>query len=764
MTSSIVSTITDCRLCNSNDLVDAIMLGDQVITSRFPTYGDFSTPKIPVNLCMCRQCGLLQLKETPLASELYEYEYGYRSGINNTMRNHLLKYQEEVVSKLSQPLQSGDVVVDIGSNDATTLRYYPESCRRIGIDPTGNQFIQYYAHRVPVEGQDATKLENAPIELLPTYFTVENFREVFGDIKCKIVSSIAMFYDLPDPVKFATDINAILESDGLWTCEQSYLLDMLRSNSIDTICHEHLEYYTLKQIKEIADRSNFKIIDVKFNSSNGGSFRIYLAKCQSLAYRENTELLNKILQDELDYGAGLSTTEIFDNFVTRCQTQVQRLCDFIDTVNQNDKEMYIYGASTKGNCLLQYANLGPTKIKYAVERNLNKVGKMTSTGIEIISEEKMRAAPPEYLLVLPWHFRNEIVDREKDYLQAGGQLVFPFPNFEIVGYTPKVLITGCDGFIAQYVRQTFSDYTLYGIARNSAPVLLTSQTAQRDRHSITKFCVDMNNTFMLEHVLMMIQPDILIHLAGISSSQYAHDNVVETLRTNGLVTASLCEIIHQNKLSVKLFNASSSEIYKGHVNYVVNENDNFMHHLSPYSIAKIMGHSIVDFYRNAHQLSFSNGVIFTTESSKKRIEFLLNKVASHAKRWKVGHQEVLRLGNLDSYRNIIHPADVANAIKYIVSQPQGDSYLICNTDASVKVSDLVIRLYSKCGITLVASDDNGFRDLETDQLVVEISNNTGRTADGVVTNIQAQPFKLLNLGWSPRHTTDDILREVAGVE
>lgn len=408
----IFDILVNCRICSSAHLVDVILLGEQSITSRFPVYGDFSTPKTSIILCMCQNCGLIQLRETTDSKELYEHEYGYRSGISNTMKEHLKSYQEEIVSMVS--LKPGDIVIDIGSNDSTMLQYYSEDLRRIGIDPTGNQFKQYYGK----------------VEILCDYFNHYSVVQHFGDIHCKMVSSISMFYDLPNPVKFAKDIYAILEEDGIWTCEQSYLLSMIDTNSIDTICHEHLEYYALHQIKEIADRANFKIIDVKFNNCNGGSFRVYFAKQSSTLYIENTEVIQTILNNEKQ--RGIMTTSLYENFIRGCDKEINILKEFIQTVTSQGKSVYIYGASTKGNCLLQYANLDESFIKYAVERNPNKIGKMTSTGIEIIGEEKMREHPPEYLLVLPWHFREEIIKREDTFLKNGGQFIFPFPKFEIV--------------------------------------------------------------------------------------------------------------------------------------------------------------------------------------------------------------------------------------------------------------------------------------------------------------------------------------------
>lgn len=726
---TIISKIEFCRICNNSDLVDVISLGEQYITSRFPVYGDFTTPKTSIVLCRCQQCGLIQLKETTNCEELYEYEYGYRSGISNTMRAHLKSYKEEICSIAK--LEEGDTILDIGSNDSTMLQYYGNKYRRIGMDPTGKQFKKYYGE----------------VELLPTYFTQENFVNNVGNIKCKMVSSISMFYDLPDPVQFAKDIYSILDDNGIWTCEQSYILTMLRTNSIDTICHEHLEYYALHQVKDIADRAGFKIIDVKFNDCNGGSFRVYFAKKESIFYQENTDLVNKILKEEVEYGIMNPDGKVYFDFMKNCDIQVKYLKDFIKNVNSNGKKVYVYGASTKGNCLLQYAQLDESHMKYAVERNPNKIGKMTNTGIEIIGEETMRENPPDYLLVLPWHFKNEILEREREFLEAGGQFLFPFPHFEIVGSKPKLLITGCDGMIAHYVKQHFTDYNLYGISRSSP----------KYEQNITKFTFDMNDSLQLDNVLSIIKPDVIVHLASISSSLHAFNNPIETIQCNGLLTAQLCDIIHKKGWNTKLFNASSSEIYKGHIDYDVQEDDHSMFHLHPYSIAKTMGHNMVEFYRKTYGLPFSNGVIFTTESPLKRPDFLLNKIAAHIKEWKKGNKKALRVGNLDSYRNILHASDVANAIHMIISQDKGDTYLICN-DESHKVYDLVLKLYSLSGIN-VEKMENGLKENSSGLQILLIENKM-LGFDLAPTNIRGEAKKLKELEWKPMISIEKILNEL----
>lgn len=726
---NIYELISNCRICKSDSLTDVIHIGEQYITSRFPVKGDFSTPKTPIDLCLCNECGLLQLRQSTCSSQLYEHEYGYRSGISNTMRQHLKSYQEEILSKIV--LHEDDMIVDIGSNDTTMLQYYSDTYKRVGVDPTGKQFEQYY-----IDNQ---------IELIADYFTKENFVAKYGDQKCKIVSSISMFYDLPDPVQFARDIYDILENDGIWTCEQSYVLTMLQQNSFDTICHEHLEYYGLHQVKKIADMANFKIIDVKFNQCNGGSFRIYFAKNDSSIHVENTELVQSILQNEIDHK--INDSETYVTFMKKSDYEMKKLCDLIHNINENGQEMWIYGASTKGNCLLQYANIDDTMIKYAVERNPQKIGKMTLTGIEIISEENMRVSPPKFLLVLPWHFRDEIIERESEFLENGGQLVFPLPKLEIYSSKKKVLITGCDGHIASYLKDVLSDdkYCIYGFCRQLK--------SKEDR--VLKFGFDISDSSLLEHFLKVIQPDTIIHLAGISSSIKAYNNPLEAIQINGVVTANLCDIIHKNGMNTSLFNASSSEIYKGHTIYNVKEDDNNMFHNHPYSIAKIVGHSMVDFYRNTYNLPFSNGIIFCTESNRKSKDFLLNKVAEHVNNWDpITNSDALVLGSIDSFRNVLHAIDVARAIEIIINQPTAENYLICN-EHNVKIRDLVINLYKKNGLD-ITENTNVFYEKKSGLPIIQIEyKNNG--LDNIIYNIDGFPHKLKKLNWTPTIKLDELL-------
>lgn len=713
----------DCRICRSPELVDVIDLGEQHITSRFPEKGDFSTPKTPVVLCLCVGCGLLQLRDSTAQSELYEHEYGYRSGISDTMRSHLRAYHEELTGKVS--LQAGDVVLDIGSNDATFLRFYGSGVVRVGIDPTGTQFASYYTDEV----------------LIADYFSADAFRNRFPTQKCRIVSSIAMFYDLPDPVRFASDIETILEDDGVWTCEQSYLLSMLDTNSIDTICHEHIEYYALSQVKEIADRARLKIIDVRFNASNGGSFRVYLAKRSSAAHAECTDLLTEILQKEEKYA--LKDPETYRGFYRRCGDQARRLRLLVRAINGSGQNVWVYGASTKGNCTLQFAGLTLEDTPFAVERNPKKFGRMTPTGVEIISEEVMRRNPPQFLLVLPWHFREEIVRRERAFLEGGGSLIFPFPTLDIVG-PPRLLLTGCDGHIASYFLDHYRhDYKVFGVAKRE----------RGGASGIPRFVP--HTDAELADCVLSTRPQYVLHLAGISNSQTALEDPVATLDVNGRMVVVLADCILRNKLPTRLVNVSSSEIFKGHGQYVVRAGDHYYRHLHPYSIAKVLGHSFVEFYRGQHGCPFYNAILFMTESERKSTDFLFNKLASHSHRWVDDHAP-LAIGGIGSARNIIHASDVAHALHRILTSGRTD-YVLCH-DESHWLEELVVGLYRRAGVSLVPSP-HGYSDEATGALVLAIDPQHKRNEQ--VNNIQGDNSLLRQLGWEPKMTVDDILDEIS---
>ena len=314
------------------------------------------------------------------------------------------------------PLHAGDVVVDIGSNDATTLKAYKTTgIQRLGIDPTGAKFVNFYP---------------PDIKLIAEFFSMPAFRGA-NVPNAKIVTSISMFYDLESPVAFAKQVAEILASDGIWHFEQSYMPSMLRMNSYDTICHEHLEYYSLHAVKNILDAADLQLIDVVTNAVNGGSFAVTAAHRSNRSIKPNQAVIDWLLQQEERMSLG--TPKPYRDFEERVFRHRQDLIRLIKALNADGKKVAGYGASTKGNVMLQFCGFTTVDIPMIADVNPEKIGAFTpGTHIPIVSEQEARASNPDYFLVLPWHFKAGIVRREQEFLRRGGKLIFPFPEIEIV--------------------------------------------------------------------------------------------------------------------------------------------------------------------------------------------------------------------------------------------------------------------------------------------------------------------------------------------
>lgn len=413
--------IQKCRVCGNRDLSPVLSLGEQYLTGVFPSIREAAPSRGPLELVACnttgnqKACGLVQLRQSYNLEEMYGENYGYRSSLNQAMVNHLGTKVYQLLDRY--PVRKGDLVLDIGSNDGTLLSFYPpENLTVVGIDPTGQKFASFYRKH---------------ISLIPDFFSAELFREKFGTRRARIVTSIAMFYDLENPLSFMEDVTSILDKDGIWHFEMSYLPAMVRTMGYDTICHEHLEYYSLRQIKWMTARCGLKILNVDFNETNGGSFAITVAR-QSSSHPENTAQLERLLRDEEKQG--LSTAAQHRVFETAVETHKKQLLNLLQTLKEQGRTVLGYGASTKGNVLLQYCGITPELLPAIAEVNKEKFGCFTpGTNIPIISEMEAHALKPDYLLILPWHFRENILQRESAFLRRGGKMIFPLPAIEIVG-------------------------------------------------------------------------------------------------------------------------------------------------------------------------------------------------------------------------------------------------------------------------------------------------------------------------------------------
>ncbi|SFM89256.1 class I SAM-dependent methyltransferase [Methanolobus profundi] len=413
MAGKMYTEIEKCRISGSRNLITVLSLGDQYLTGVFPNSPDELITKGPIDLVWCPDSGLLQMKQSYSLEEMYGDNYGYRSGLNVSMVKHL-QQKIQTLEQLAKPNED-ELVIDIGSNDATSLKAYKGKFQKVGIDPTGKKFKQYYTD---------------DITLIPDFFSAATFMDKFPDKKAKIITSIAMFYDLEEPASFVKDIGNVLEDDGVWHFEQSYMPSMLQNNSYDTICHEHLEYYSLKVIKNMLQNCGLRIIDVEMNQINGGSFAVTACK-ENAPYKSNLTVIDRVLKQEEEMG--LDTPKPYLDFAERVFQHRKELTELIDSLVADGKKILGYGASTKGNVLLQFCDLTTRHIPCIAEVNEDKFGSFTpGTNIPIVSEKEAMETKPDYFLVLPWHFKDSILEREKEYMERGGKFIFPLPKIEIV--------------------------------------------------------------------------------------------------------------------------------------------------------------------------------------------------------------------------------------------------------------------------------------------------------------------------------------------
>lgn len=352
--------------------------------------------------------------------------YWYRSGTNTSMKQELKSIVDSILHV--KKLRENDVWIDIASNDGTLLSFVPNDLIRIGIDPAEDSFKL-----------EAEKHSNVIIQ---DYFSADVFKATkYGNLKAKIITSIAMFYDLEDPDTFIHDVSEVLDDNGLWVLQLSYTPLMIEQMAFDNILHEHVYYYSLFNLKNLFERNGFQIIDCQLNDTNGGSFRVYamkkVANLKTFAAQPYRDVCNFRIKSILEYEKTLKLDSVYTwfNFYAMIKELKDKTVSFIKEQKALGKTIYGYGASSKGNTLLQYFGLDHTLIDAIAERSHYKFGlKTVGTNIPIVSEDEMRKAKPDFLVLIPWHFINEFVEREKDYLLNGGKMIVICPKFEVIGF------------------------------------------------------------------------------------------------------------------------------------------------------------------------------------------------------------------------------------------------------------------------------------------------------------------------------------------
>ena len=404
--------IKNCRNCRNTELFDLFSLGKISFTGKFPNTIRQNVPKAYLNVLMCKKCKLVQLDRNFDLNYLYGKNYGYRTGINKTMTDHVKK----VVRKCSAlvKLKSKQYVLDIGSNDATLLNFYPNDIIKVGVDPLVNKYKKFY------------KKINYKIS---NFFKIKDIEKIKIKKKFKIISALSVFYDLRDPNKFIKEIKKILDDKGVFVLEHVDLYYIIKNNIFDTICHEHLIFYSSKIIIEMMKNNGLKVFNHEYNEINGGSSRYYI--CHSKTNFKVSKNIKKVLLRENLQGIELKKT--YKLFFTKILNEKIKLIKLIKKIKNEGQDIHGYGASTKGNVLLQFYNINNKVVNYIADRNPLKWNSFTpGTRIKIISESQSRKIKPHFYLVLPWHFKNEILIREKNIRKKGTKFIFPLPKVRVV--------------------------------------------------------------------------------------------------------------------------------------------------------------------------------------------------------------------------------------------------------------------------------------------------------------------------------------------
>ena len=656
--------ISRCRICGNKNLIPILDLGNQALTGVFPQAGE-TVESGPLAIVKCfhektdKHCGLVQLQHDYQMDKLYGDNYGYRSGLNMSMVTHL----KEIVAKIEHriKLTDDDLIIDIASNDGTLLaKYHNHNLDLLGIDPTAKKFKEYYQPHIAKEA---------------SFFSAAIVKQLRGHKKAKVITSIAMFYDLPEPLAIMKEIASVLDEEGIWVVEQSYMPAMIDNTSYDTICHEHLEFYALRQFKWMADRSGLKIIDVELNDTNGASFCLTLAHSDS-HHQEAKSLIKDILDKEEKRGFNQIT--IYENFRSAAEKHRQELIDLLSELKKQGKKVYGYGASTKGNVILQYCQLSPKDLPGIADVNEYKFGRYCpGTNIPIVSEQEAKKMKPDYFLVLPWHFHRNIIAREQEFIKNGGKLIFPLPTIKIIDQADllkkkRAVIIGVGG---QDGKILFNDlasqgYKIIGIDRNSLRT--------KDSHWHKKINIEKKKE--VNSFLKKWQPEEVYYLAACHHSSQnrdkkENDKINQSYQTNILSFLNFLEGARLFSPASRIFYASSSLIFGDNSDAVQTEKTPY-HPNTIYGLTKMNGLWLCNFYREKYGLFAAAGILYNHESEHRSEDFISLKIIKGAINIKNGKSKQLILGDLQAKVDWGYAYDYVRAMQLILRTEKADDFII----------------------------------------------------------------------------------------
>ena len=401
-----------CIQCRNKKLDKIVDIGDQVISSLFYAKPKHNLKRYPLDLYKCKKCDLIQLKELAPLDQMYGTTYGYRTSLSPLMIDHMKKKFTHIYKK--KELNKKSNLLDIGCNDGTFLNFFSKKGfnNLYGIDPSALKFKEFHSKK---------------IKLAEEFFSKKKILNKFGNIKFDLITSFAMFYDIQDPNLFCKDIESLLNKNGLWILELSYWPMLIENMTYDQICHEHIAYYSLTVFKKMIEKNGLRVNDFSFNEINGGSIEIVCSKKKS-----NQKIQKLKISKQLEYEKKINSNT-YKNLNLRIKNTSVLLKDYLYLLKKSKKSIIGYGAATKGNIVLNQIGANSKMLPLITDANLEKDNKYTpGSNIKIISKKKMRKLNPDYLLVLIWSFRKEVVSQELNYIKKGGKLIFHLPSIHIV--------------------------------------------------------------------------------------------------------------------------------------------------------------------------------------------------------------------------------------------------------------------------------------------------------------------------------------------
>jgi GDP-mannose 4,6-dehydratase len=696
-----------CRICGSEKLTPLFSLGNLCI-STFVNNPEENIGIAPLELVWCEECTLVQLKHTAPQELMYSGHYWYRSGFNKVIMDDLKEISEVAMKEVF--LKSGDIALDIGANDGTLLNFYPKNLTRVGCEPATN---------LTEELKDKCDIA------INDFWTYENYVKKVGLKKAKIITAIGMFYDMEDPNQFIRDASKVLDEDGIFVAQLMTSKKMLEQNDVGNICHEHIEFYSYQSLKYLFENNGLEIFKVEENPINGGSYRLFARK-----YRSGS----------IDYPENLTKQDYLD-FARRIDENKKKTLDLIKKLKEEGKKIYGYGASTKGNTILQYYGLGPEDIEGIAEISEEKFGKYTvGSKIPIINENESKEKA-DCFLVLPYAFRDSFLQKNKKWIEDGGKFIFVLPELETVSAKDKnnsfenkkkALILGITGQDGSYLAELLlkKGYEVHGMLRKSATGNTDNIEHIKDQIHLHKG--NLTDPISIYKIIDTIKPEEIYNEADQDHVSWSFDMAGYSYDVTGAAVGKILEIIKQvyteediKNHKVKYFQPLSSNIF-GIPEETPQNEETKVRPQSPYACGKVLAQVLCKYYRDVYGMFISTAIFYNHESPRRTEEYVTHKITKSAIRISKGLQKKLYLGDLSTRVDFGYAPEYMEAAWNIMQLTNPEDFVIC-TGETHSVKEFLEETFKQVGLNAndyVEYDKQFERPGKTGDLVGDFSKAT----------------------------------------